>query len=126
MTIFFDQLLIRERPLRVLVQHLHVTMCGSVVEVEPVFFYVLTVVTFVAGKAEHPLFEDGVAAIPQGQCENQQLVAVTNPCNAVFAPTISFTACHIVGEEFPGTTVRAVIFAYAAPGTFTDIGTPLA
>ena len=101
-------------------------MGGSVVEVEPVFFYVLAVVALVAGKAEHALFEDGVAAIPQGQREDQKLVAIADSRDAVFTPAIGLAARHVVGEKFPGAAIGAVVLAHAAPGTFADVGPPLA
>src|SRR5579859_2693406 len=101
-------------------------MGGSVIEVEPVFLYVLAVVALVAGKAEHAFFQDGVAAIPQGQREHQKLVAIADSCDTVFTPAIGLAARHVVGKELPGAAIGTVIFAHAAPRTLADIGSPLA
>src|SRR5262249_50611185 len=38
--VLLDQLMIGELPLRILVYHLHVAVCGSVVEVEVIFLYI--------------------------------------------------------------------------------------
>ncbi len=124
--VFFQQFLVRKLALRILVQHLHVTVGRRVVEIEPVFLGVLAVVAFVAREPEHALFEDGIASIPQGQGEDQKLVTIADAGNAVFTPAIGLAARHVVGEKFPGTTVGAVVLAHAAPGTFADVRSPLA
>ena len=63
--VLLDQLMIRKLLLRVLVQHLHVAVCGSVIEVEVVLLYILTMIAFARRQAEHPLFQNGVSAIPE-------------------------------------------------------------
>ena len=124
--VFLQQFLIGKLALRILVQHLHVAVGGRVVEIEPVFLGVLTVVALVARKPEHALFEDGIASVPQGQGEDQELVTIADAGNAVFTPAIGLAARHVVGEKFPGTTVGTVVFAHAAPGTFADVRSPFA
>ena len=101
-------------------------MGGSVIEVEPVFLYVLAVVALIARKPVHALFQDGVAAIPHGQRKDHELVAIADSRNAVFAPAIGFAARHIVSKKFPRTAIGTVVFAHAAPGALADIGSPLA
>ena len=63
--VLLNQIGVRIFGLRILVQHAHVAVRGRAVEVEPVFLNILAVDTLVAGKAEHALFEDGVASVPQ-------------------------------------------------------------
>src|ERR1700687_6276773 len=99
-------------------------MGGSVVEVEPVFFYVLAVVALIARKAKHPFLQDGVAAIPHRQREDQKLIPIADSCNAVFTPAIGLAARHVVGKKFPGASVGTVVLTHAAPGTFADVGSP--
>jgi hypothetical protein len=53
------------------------------------------------------------------------LIPVRNASQTVFAPTISPAAGVIVGEKIPGAAVRAIVFAYGSPGSFTKIRSPL-
>jgi hypothetical protein len=46
------------------------------VEVEVVFFHVLAVVPLAVRKAEKPLFEDGILAVPQGQRKAEPLLVI--------------------------------------------------
>ena len=58
------QFRIWEFPLRILVEHLHVAVGRSVVEIEVVFLYVLTTIAFNGGETEVALLEDGIASVP--------------------------------------------------------------
>src|ERR1700720_107491 len=101
-------------------------MSGSVIEVEPVFFDVLAVVSLIAGESKHAFLENRIPAIPQRQREDQELVTIANAGNAIFTPAISLAARHVVGEELPRASIRTVIFSDAPPGTLADIGPPSA
>src|SRR5579863_4301262 len=74
---FVDQLPVGKLPLRVLIEHVHVTVSGQIVKVEPVLFHIFAMIGLVGGETEHALFENGVAAVPKWQGENQQLIATT-------------------------------------------------
>ena len=124
--IFFDQLPVRKFPLRVFVQHPHVAVRGGVVEVEPVFFRVLTVVAFIAGEPEHALFQKRIAAVPKGEGEHQQLIAIADSGNAVLTPAINSAARLIVGEGIPRIAIGAIVLTHAAPAPVADIGPPFA
>jgi len=91
------------------------------VEVEVVFLDVLAVVAFVAGRAEDPLFQDGIAPIPQRQGKADVLVTVADAGDAVFVPAVRPRAGMIVGEIFPGGPIRAVVLADRAPGAFAEV-----
>ena len=62
--ILLHQFRIWEFPLRILVQHPHVAVSRSVVEVKIIFLYIFTAIAFLRGHAEVALFEDRIAAIP--------------------------------------------------------------
>ena len=50
------QIRVRKCRLRVLVQVLHVRVCGSAVEIEIVLFHILAMIAFIAGQSEQSLF----------------------------------------------------------------------
>ena len=117
---------VRKFPLRILVQHLHVAVCGRAVQVEVILFDILAMIAFAAVQAEEPFFKDWVAAVPQCQAEDHQLITVANAADRVFSPTVCLTAGQVVGEVIPGGSVLAVIFPNGAPGAIANVGTPLA
>src|SRR5262249_27375489 len=123
--VLLDQLTIRELPLRILVQHLHVAVCGSVIEIEVIFLYVLTVIALARGQAEHPLFQDGIFAVPERHREAQQLITVTDAGDSILAPAIRLAARLVVCQVIPGCAVWAIVFADTAPGALADIWPPL-
>src|SRR5205823_8219192 len=63
--VLFDQLRIRIRSLRVLVQVLHVGVRRSAIEIEVIFFDILAMIAFVAGQAEKTFFQNWVMLIPE-------------------------------------------------------------
>ena len=62
-----DQIVIRKRGLRILVQILHVRMGRRAVEVEVILFDVLAVVAFAVGQPEEAFLEYRVFAVPQAR-----------------------------------------------------------
>ena len=70
--VFFHQLTVGEFRLGILVQILHVGVRRRRVEVEVVFLHVLAVIALVAGQAEDPFFQDGIALVPQRQGETDR------------------------------------------------------
>src|ERR1035441_6248986 len=115
---------IRELALRILVKHPHVTMCRSVVEVKPVLLYIFAVISFLVGKAKHPLLQNGITTIPEGKAKDQQLISVTNSRDGVFTPPVRLAARHVVAEIVPGLSIGAVVCADRSPGALTDVGPP--
>src|SRR5215469_4356907 len=101
-------------------------MGGSVVKVEIVFLDVLAMVALAGSHAIGSLFQNRVFQVPEGHTKHQKLVAVADCCQSVFAPAVYLAASHVVGEEIPSRSVRAVVFTHRSPGTFTDEGTPAA
>src|SRR5438874_6215848 len=60
--VLLDQLTIRKFSLRILVQHLHVAVGGSVIQVEVILFYIFTVIALAGVQTKHPLFQDRIFA----------------------------------------------------------------
>ena len=115
-----------ELRLRILIEILHVRMGRRVVEVEVVFLDVLAVVAFVGGESEQAFLEDGVAAVPEGGGEAEELVAVADAGDAVLAPAVGLAAGQVVRQVAPGVAVGAVVLADGGPGAFADIRPPAA
>src|SRR5206468_1523192 len=111
-------------PLGILVEPLHVRVRREVVEVEVVLLDVLAVVGLGGDEAEKPLLQDGVALVPEGEREDQELVAVADAGEPVFAPAVGLAAGKIVGEVVPGRAVRPVVFADGSPRALGYVGAP--
>jgi hypothetical protein len=114
-----------ELALRVFVEVLHVRMGRRGVDVEVVLLDVFSVVPLAVGEAEHPLLEDGVALVPEGEGEAQALLVVGDPAEAVFAPPVGPGPGLVVREVVPGVTVRAVVLADRPPLPLAEVGAPL-
>src|SRR5205814_10541074 len=84
----------------------------------------LAAVALRRGQAEHPLLEDRVLAVPQGQGERQQLVAVAQPRDPVFAPPVRLAARLFVRQVAPRVAAGAVVLAHGSPGAFRHITAP--
>src|SRR5579859_224871 len=96
--------------------------CG--IQVEVVFLHIFAMIAFIAGETEEPLFQDGIAPIPQRQGEAKALMTVADTGNAVFIPAICARARLIMRKVIPGFAIRAVIFAHGAPRALTYVRSP--
>src|SRR5262249_61820234 len=74
--VLLDELGVRERPLRVLVEPLEVAGGRRGVEEVVQLLHVLAVVSLVAGEAVEPLLEDGVVLVPQRERETEPALAI--------------------------------------------------
>ena len=119
-----DELVVRKRPLRVLVQVFHVRVRRRAIQIEVVLLDVLAVIAFVARQAERALLEDGVLPVPESQREADGLVAVADPGKPVLVPSIRAGACVVVREVFPRRPVRAVVLAHGAPRPLAHVRAP--
>ena len=106
-----NELLVRIRLLRILVQVLHVRVGRGGVEVVVELLDVLAMVPLVSSHAEEPLLEDMVPSVPERQREAQTLVVVGDTTEAVLAPTIDTRPGVVVGEVAPCIAVRRVVLA---------------
>lgn len=106
-----DQLLVRVRPLRVLVQHLHVRVGRGRIEVPVQFLDVLAVVALVTGRAEQAFLEDRVDAVPHGEREAEARMVVRESGDAVFSPAVGARAGVVVREMSPRVAVGRVVLA---------------
>ncbi len=122
--VLFDQFVVRECGLRILIKHPHVGMRWRAVEIVIEFLDVFAVIALLIGQPEQPLLQDRVALVPQGDREAQVKMIVAKPADAVFAPAIGPAARVIVREVFPCVAIGAVILAHRPPLAIADIGTP--
>jgi hypothetical protein len=122
--VLFDQAGVGKLRLRVLVEVFQVRVGGGGVEVEIALLDVLAVVGLARDQAEEAFLEDGIAAVPQGQSEDQELIAVADARQAVLAPAVGPAAGVVVREVVPGVAVGAVVLTHRAPGALADVGAP--
>ena len=81
------ELVVRIRPLRVLVEVLHVRVGRSAVEVEVVLLHVFAVVALAVGQAEEALLEDRVLPVPERDREAELLLVVGDARPARLPPS---------------------------------------
>ena len=94
------------------------------IDVPPVFLGVLAVVSLRTGQSEDPLLEDGIDAVPERECEAEQLVLVTDRAEPLLAPAERARPRLVVRDIVPRVTVGAVVLAHGPPGTLADVRTP--
>ena len=121
----FHQVPVRELPLRVLVEVLHVRVRGRRVDVEIALLDVLAVVPLAVGDPEEALLEDGVALVPQREGKAEALLVVREAADAVLAPAVGPRPGLVVAEVGPRVAVLAVVLADRAPLPLAQIGAPL-
>ena len=119
-----EEIVVRERPLRILVLALHVGVRGRGVQVEPVLLRVLAVVALAVGQAEHPLLEDRVGAVPQPERQAQALALVADAGDPVLAPAVRARARLVVREVVPRVAAGAVVLTDGAPLTLGQVRPP--
>ena len=73
----------------VLVEVLHIRVCGSRVEVEVVLLHVLAMVALIPRQTENPFFQDGIALVPESHSKANVLFPVADSRQSVFVPAIS-------------------------------------
>jgi len=78
--ILFHEFVIWIGGLGILVQHPEVRMRWCSVEVLVIFLNIFPVVSFNIAESEKPLLQNGIAPVPQRQCETQRLRFVRNSC----------------------------------------------
>src|SRR5437879_4288682 len=81
-------------------------------------------IALIARQSKNPLFQDGVASVPQRQCETDRLLAVADTGQPIFIPAVGTGARMVVREVLPGSAVSAVVLAHRAPGTLAEVGSP--
>ena len=123
--VLLDEVLVRERGLRVVVAPAQPGTAGQRVEVPPVVLGVLAVIAFLVGQPEHPLLEDRVDAVPQGEAEAHPSEHVAQARHPVLVPAEGAGPGVVVRERVPGVPVRAVVLADRAPRPLGEIRAPL-
>ena len=95
-----------KRRLGVVVAPAEPRAAGQRVEVPPVLLDVLAVVALAVGQPEHPLLEDGVAAVPQREPEVEPPEQVRDAGHPVLVPAVRARARVVVRERGPGVAAR--------------------
>ena len=119
-----DQVLIRERALRVVVTPPVPGVARDGVQVPPVLLDVLAVVALRPGQPEGALLQDRVAPVPQGQGQAQPLVDVAEPGQAILSPPVGPGPRLVVRQVVPGVAVGAVVLPHRAPLPLADVRPP--
>ena len=119
-----QQVVVRVRRLRVLVDALHVRVRRRAVDVEPVLLDVLAVVALGVRQPEHPLLEDRVGAVPQREREAQPLLVVGHAGDPVLAPAVGARARVVVREVAPRVAAAAVVLADRPPLALAQVWAP--
>ncbi len=122
--VYCDELIVRKRGLRILVEKFHVRMRRRGIQVEVILLDVLAVIAFVAGQAEEALLQNRIASIPERQREANVLVTIGDSRDSIFAPAIRARTGVIVRKIFPRGAVRTVVLAHGAPLAFGEIRSP--
>ena len=119
-----DQVVVRERALRVAIPAVHVRVRRRVVEVPVDLLDVLAVVALVAGQAEGALLEDRVPLVPEGNREAEPGVLVGDAEKSVLAPAVGARAGVVVGQVLPRRAASGVVLADRAPLAFREVRPP--
>jgi hypothetical protein len=104
-----DQVLVRERLLRIVVTPPVPRVAGQGVQVPPVLLDVLAVIALRAGQPERTFLQDRVAPVPQRQAQAQPLVDIAESGQAVLPPPVGPRSRVIVGQVIPCVAVGAVV-----------------
>ena len=124
--IFLDQILIRVRGLRILVQHLHVRMRRRAVEIEVKLLHVLAVIAFLIRQPEEPFLDDRILPVPERERYAPVEGIIAESGNTVLTPAVHAAARVIVWKIVPCCAVFAVVFADSAPLPLAQIRSPAA
>src|SRR5262249_49344402 len=92
--------------------------------IEVVLLDVLATVAFARRQPEQPLLEDRILSVPERGGEDEQLIAIADRGEAVFAPAIRLAARLVVREIVPRVAVRAVVLAHRAPRPLRGVASP--
>src|SRR5215813_13628039 len=118
------QIQIRIFILGIFIQILHIRVGRGAVEVIVILLDVLPVIGLAIGQAVHPLLEDRVLAVPQGERKAQSLLVVADTGEAVLAPVIGARPGLIMSEVVPRIAVLAIVLADRAPLALAQIRPP--
>ncbi len=122
--VLLDEVAVRERRLRVLVEPPHPRVGGRRVEEEVVLLEILAVVPLDVREAERALLEDRVALVPQCEPEAEELLLVADAREPVLAPAVRARAGLVVGEALPRVPVGAHVLTDGAPLPLRQVRAP--
>src|SRR5262249_521301 len=91
------------------------------VDIPPVLFGVLAVISFWTTEAEDTFLQEGVPSIPKGESKTQTLRSIAKAGKTVLVPPIGARAGVFVGEILPDLSIGTVVFAHGPPSPLTDV-----
>src|SRR5258708_829117 len=119
--VLLDQPLIRIRPLRVLVQRLHVGVSRRGIEIEIRLLHVLAMVSLVPCEPKQALLENRILPVPDPQSKAHPPLPVADAQQAVLAPPVSPAARVVMREVFPALACRRIVLTDRAPLTLGQV-----
>ena len=119
------EIVVWERPLRVVVTPAVPRVTRERVEVPPVLLRVLAMVALIAGEPEDPLLEDRIASVPQRERQAEPLLDVGEAGQAVLPPPVRPRAGMIVRQVLPRGASGAVVLAHRPPLAFREVRAPV-
>src|SRR5262249_40964772 len=119
-----NQIGIRKRRLRILVQILQVRVRRRRIQVKVVFLDIFAMIALAVGQSKQALFENRILAIPQRQREAEPLFVVGDSGQAILAPAIGPGAGLVVGEVVPSVAPLAIVLADSSPLSLAKVGPP--
>src|SRR5262249_16706789 len=119
-----EEVVVRERRLRIVVPPAVPRVARRRVEVPPVLLGVLAVVPLLARAPEDPALQDRVRPVPGRKAEAESLLDVAEAGQAVLAPAVGARARMVVREVLPCRAARAVVLAHGSPLPLAHVRAP--
>src|SRR6188474_3219099 len=116
-----DQTLVREGGLWIVVSPTQPGVAGHGIQIPPVLLDVLAVIALGTGQPEHPLLQDRIRTVPQGQAEAKVMPDIRDPGHAVLVPPVCPRTGMVVRERIPRVAIGAVILPDRAPRPFGQV-----
>ena len=99
-------------------------MGGGGVHVEVTLLHVLAVIGLGPAHSKQPLFQYGVASVPQRDAEAHASLAVAKTEQTIFAPPVGAAARVVVWEIRPARSVGGIVFTHRSPLPLGKVGSP--
>ncbi len=122
--VLLQELSIRKGPLRILIERFEVGVRRGRVQIEVVLLQVFPMIALAIGQPKSSLLQNRVCFVPEREGEAQTSLAVADPQQSVFAPTIGSASRMIVREVFPASAILGIVLADRSPLPLREVGAP--
>src|SRR6266446_10392461 len=122
--VFLHQIRIRKRPMRILVEGLHVAVGRSIIQIEVILLHVFPVISFTVSEPEKAFLQNRVVAVPERQRKAKPGFLIGDASQTIFTPPISTRTGVIMGKVIPGGAALTVILANRTPLPIAQVGSP--